>query len=552
MASYQEYRPTHFNQYVPDVSAEDFKHVLAAKQQQYDSHYDEVQANIGKALSLQVLRDVDKQYLNSRQDEVIANINKYSNLDLSDNRNSAYLTSNLEPLYNDPKILDAVESTVKIQNFAKNKDDLKKNHPERYSQANEAWDNEALNKYLNSTNPNEKYNGPTSPTLYVDVDKKMQEVYKSLKKSFIGTDANGMDHTGVTADRIYAATLANLSDEDKMQLHINAWSTGALSDNVAKETLNNYSTMLDKIKSQNEQDLKAGKFDKVKQNTENIKKYEKAIEEIKTNPENHLFQGYLSNYVEGLEQANAYDEVEANPYILKRVENQYKVEENNKQREFDKEKYTYQENQANTRAQMVIDGRKEVAEIKLGKTSEWGGKDNLVDFITTPKEGVVNNNAHSVEVIDASGNKIKEEAYLDDVTAENIYRSKADSQGSDKNPIVGVLKIGDKKYIITKKEATAQGIYKDGKLSDVGNISPKMLESFEQVDDEVNNAINTTNKERYSKLPATEDKETSEYDEVVTHATDNKKIPPTPEEYQNLKKLGFTKDQIFNLSLQVQ
>ena len=83
MSSYkQPYTPTHYNEYIPTLSAEDFKMGIQIKQQQFDQGWKTLQDSVNKSNEIDLFRPEDREYLNQRQSEIIANINKYSNLDL--------------------------------------------------------------------------------------------------------------------------------------------------------------------------------------------------------------------------------------------------------------------------------------------------------------------------------------------------------------------------------------------------------------------------------------------------------------------------------------
>jgi hypothetical protein len=186
MSSYkQPYTPTHYNEYIPTLSAEDFKMGIQIKQQQFDQGWKTLQDSVNKSNEIDLFRPEDREYLNQRQSEIIANINKYSNLDLGDARNVYQLTSQIAPLYKDKRILDAAEDTGKINLLQKNIQELEKSHPDRYATINKNRDLRAIQNYLDT--PNSRYSGSTTPTIYTDYDKVGREVVGALKPNIIDT-----------------------------------------------------------------------------------------------------------------------------------------------------------------------------------------------------------------------------------------------------------------------------------------------------------------------------------------------------------------------------
>ena len=133
MASYRQYIPTHFNEYTPKVSVEDFKQGLVIKQQQYDANLQSIKDAFQQTYGLDMTRDVDKEYMKSKQDEIASAINKYGNMDLANSRNASQLTQMIAPLYKDERILNAVSSTNRIKQLTQAQQKLIDKHPDTYN-----------------------------------------------------------------------------------------------------------------------------------------------------------------------------------------------------------------------------------------------------------------------------------------------------------------------------------------------------------------------------------------------------------------------------------
>lgn len=232
MSTYkQPYTPTHYNEYIPSLSAADFKLGLQIKQQQFDQGWKSLQDSLAKTNDIEVYRDEDKAYLNKRKDEITANINKYSNLDLGDSRNVYELSSQITPIYKDQRIIDNVGDSVKISTLQKNIADLEKNHPERYSPLNKNRDLRALQSYM--SNPNSRYEGPTTPTLYTDYKKALLDIGSKLKPEIYDDPKTGQRITGVSAKRI----LELLPADARHQMDIDMEESGVLTKDASKVKL---------------------------------------------------------------------------------------------------------------------------------------------------------------------------------------------------------------------------------------------------------------------------------------------------------------------------
>ena len=203
MASYRQYIPTHFNEYTPKVSVEDFKQGLVIKQQQYDANLQSIKDAFQQTYGLEMTRDVDKEYMKSKQDEIASAINKYGNMDLANSRNASQLTQMIAPLYKDERILNAVSSTNRIKQLTQAQQKLIDKHPDRYSEFNKQYDLKRVAEYLNSDDPSATYNGPTSPTLYTDYKKVALEIAQKLKPSVQIVD--GKEVTRIDPNEILSA-----------------------------------------------------------------------------------------------------------------------------------------------------------------------------------------------------------------------------------------------------------------------------------------------------------------------------------------------------------
>jgi len=202
MASYKQYIPTHYNEYVPNISADEFKQGLQMKQQQYDAGRKLINDSLDEMFNIDLIKESDREYLKAKQNEITSIINKSSNLDFSKQNNVQSLIGQIQPLYQDKRILKSVESTYKVRAFQEAQKKLMETHPDRYSPFNQMVDNKQVQDYLADPNPDRVYDGPVTPTLFTDYKKNIVELGKKLKPDVYTDPKTGMQITGVSPRRI--------------------------------------------------------------------------------------------------------------------------------------------------------------------------------------------------------------------------------------------------------------------------------------------------------------------------------------------------------------
>ncbi len=508
MSSYQIYRPTHFNQYVSDVSPEDFVNVIQTKQKQYDTNYDRIQSEINNIYNLPILREQDKEYLRGKEKELLSHINKHSNLDVGDNRNASYLMGNVHKIYQDPNILNAVESTSRIQTFMKNVDELKKSHPDKYDANTEAWDMRAYQDYVSGkTNT---YNGPTTPTIAQDVDKKAMDAYSKMKQTYMGSEG-GKDFSGITSERIAAQLKATLSDADQKQLYINAWANGMLNPSLAPRLIETQNSHIKEYEEARKKYEANNQFDKVKEMDANIKGTQAYIKRIQENPENGLFEDYFTHYVGGIAEANEIQEVKSDAVYLQKQRMDFDAQQAKDKRKFDEDKYKFEQGEQNKRTQALIDGRFNVAQLKKsGLPNDVHVLDAIIEDINntsaaTPES--VNPNAFEVRILDTANPANNGKEVMLDLSAKHILIKYPDATtGSMKNDeVAGVIDIKGVRYYIPKSIASANEWLKD-KGKPYATLDKKKIKNLDEsdiekgflipVDDAVQNQIDNDNSGR--------------------------------------------------------
>ena len=118
--------------------------VLQYEQGEFDKGVRNVQSTIDSIAALDVVKDVDRQYLNTKLSNLVSSINNIGGVDYSDPNVQNQISGMSTQIYGDDKIINAVGNTKKfryVQNYYK---DLKEKKPKEWNQANEWYD---MNKF---------------------------------------------------------------------------------------------------------------------------------------------------------------------------------------------------------------------------------------------------------------------------------------------------------------------------------------------------------------------------------------------------------------------
>ncbi len=243
MASFIEQRPIQFSPYVSQLP-DNYVQLLAVKQGQHDEGVQKVESYIQSLSGLDVVRDVDKQYLNNKIQSLTSEINKTAGSTDWSNKNIVNQTGAMAAkIYNDPKIQNAVAGTFQYKKLLTDVGEAKKSG-KGYSVQNE-WDAlSSVQEWLANPEAGKAYSGKTY-TPYVDVNEKVRTYFKDKKPNWIVTsdpmspykDANGniVAYTMVNNKKEYIdpaeverELAAILQPEDYNQLGINGRYSGRI------------------------------------------------------------------------------------------------------------------------------------------------------------------------------------------------------------------------------------------------------------------------------------------------------------------------------------
>lgn len=260
--------------------------VLEYKQNKLDVNRQQLQSAVDQFSSLDMIRDVDKEYANKRLKAVTDTANKYAGSDLSDAKISAGLQSQVEQFMDD-NVLSAVASTRLIRAEDAEWEQQRIKNPEKYADLNRAYASQARQPYLQNEEVGAEYRGGGGFIEFTDINKLIQDnimdIQKATKSEYVQTeDGGGYFKSTVTKEAVDRGTMANAIDalfgeKEKSQLSINAW--GAYSqapEDIVRQEYSNY--MNQKIANVDENLAILKQLKASKTNSDDIAKIQSAID----------------------------------------------------------------------------------------------------------------------------------------------------------------------------------------------------------------------------------------------------------------------------------
>lgn len=167
---------TQFNPYVAQLPVDAMVKVGMQKQAQYEEGYKKIQSQIDQVAGLDVLRDVDKNYLQTKLNDLGNNLKTVAAGDFSNFQLVNSVAGMTKQIAKDKNVQNAVSSTSWYRKQAAEMETAIKEG--KSSQAN-IWDfNQKANSYLSSTDLNETFSGRY--VQYTDVKKRALEAIKML------------------------------------------------------------------------------------------------------------------------------------------------------------------------------------------------------------------------------------------------------------------------------------------------------------------------------------------------------------------------------------
>ena len=235
MASFTDAIPQ-FNPYIQQLPVEAMVAVGMEKQQRYDQGLQRIQSQIDQVAGLDVVRDIDKQYLQSKLNDLGSKLKTVAAGDFSNYQLVNSVAGMASSVAKDNNVLSAVQATAQYRKEQKFMEEARQKGESAIQ--NEYDFSRQTNSWLNDSNVGAGFNGRYRK--YIDVDKKWLEVMKTLHSDLLEEDipyAYNPDGTlnvnetaaamqriskeGVSAEKIQNALRSSLSPDELEQLNIN-------------------------------------------------------------------------------------------------------------------------------------------------------------------------------------------------------------------------------------------------------------------------------------------------------------------------------------------
>ena len=175
MASYTD-KILPFNPYIQQLPVDAMVKVGMEKQRRYDEGVQKIQTQIDNIAGLDVVRDVDKQYLQSKLNDLGNNLKTVAAGDFSNYQLVNSTAGMVTQIGKDQNIQNAVYSTSNHKKQMKAMEEAKKKG--EAAPENEVDYNKQFSKYMNSDKPGDLFNGNYTP--YIDVNKKLFDIGKEV------------------------------------------------------------------------------------------------------------------------------------------------------------------------------------------------------------------------------------------------------------------------------------------------------------------------------------------------------------------------------------
>jgi hypothetical protein len=206
------------------------------KQQRYDQGLQKIQSQIDQVAGLDVVRDIDKQYLQSKLNDLGSKLKTVAAGDFSNYQLVNSVAGMASSVAKDNNVLSSVQATAQ---YRKEQKFMEESRQKGESSIQNEYDfSRQTNNWLNDSNVGAGFSGRYRK--YIDVDKKWLDVMKSLHSDLLEEDMpyvtnldgsinygetaqamQRMSREGVSAEKIQNALRSSLSPDELEQLNIN-------------------------------------------------------------------------------------------------------------------------------------------------------------------------------------------------------------------------------------------------------------------------------------------------------------------------------------------
>jgi hypothetical protein len=212
---------TQFNPYVAQLPVDAMVKVGMQKQAQYEEGYKKIQGEIDRVAGLDIIRDVDKDYLQSKLDELGGNLKTYAAGDFSNFQLVNSVGGMARQVGKDEVVQNSVSSTAWYRKQQKAIEEAKKQG--KSNVANEDLFSSQVNNWYKNPKAGASFSDEYVP--YTDVFKKLQDIAKSvgedstIVQQLFQTDSNGnpiLKNGQLQYNDVMAETLLKGKDKNKI------------------------------------------------------------------------------------------------------------------------------------------------------------------------------------------------------------------------------------------------------------------------------------------------------------------------------------------------
>jgi len=176
MASWTDKQLPSFVPYIPQIPVDAYVNVGIEKQRRYEEGVQKIQSQLDNVAGLDVIRDVDKQYLQGKLDQMGNRLKIVAAGDFSNFQLTNSVGGMVGQIAKDPNIINSVNATSKFRKEQLMGETLKK---EGKSSANREYDfNREVNDWFNSPEVGKQFTGQYKE--HIDVNKKVLDIIGKL------------------------------------------------------------------------------------------------------------------------------------------------------------------------------------------------------------------------------------------------------------------------------------------------------------------------------------------------------------------------------------
>jgi hypothetical protein len=349
MASYKDIIPK-FNPYVEQRPVEAMMKVGMYKQQRYDEGLQKIQESIDNVAGLDVVRDVDKQYLQSKLNQLGSQLSMVAGGDFSNFQLVNSVNGMTNQISKDPNVLNAVSNSAKYRKDLETIEQFKKDG--KWADSNQQYFNEGVSSWYNNPDISTSYNSNLSP--YIDTTKEATEIVKSLAKDYTENDVYYDPQTGqvldvmtqqkiegITPEKIMTALKTGLSPQAWKQLSIdgqykysNASSESYVNqiNQSYQKTFSQYSERreslmndVNKAKTQEEKDKIMLEVEQIDRNIEGIKNEYNSISrgfetgDVKSSQSQYYTMQWIENMSNAMSSRGVSSTIKESPYFTTKM-----------------------------------------------------------------------------------------------------------------------------------------------------------------------------------------------------------------------------------------